>query len=430
MNTRTISVSALARIEGEAGLRLRVRNDAVTGVELRVFEPPRFFEAFLRGRRFDEVPDIVARICGICPIAHQVTAILALERACGVEVDPAIARLRRLIYLGEWIESHALHIYLLHAPDFLGTQDAIQLAATHLPVVERALRLKKTGNEIMRVIGGREIHPINLKVGGFYRLPTRTDLAHLSEELKWAREAAIETVRFAASLPTMDFELDYNCVSIREHDKYPLVDGRVISTSGLDIGPSEYEEHFEEEHVAHSNALQSTTKSALPYMVGPIARFNLNADRLLPAAQAAASEVGLTAPCRNPFTSIVVRSVELVHACEEALQMVDAYEKPAAPSVPVTPRAGRAGAWTEAPRGLLYHRYSIDARGLVLDAKIVPPSAQNQRVMERDLGRFAAAHLDLPEDQLTLRCEQAIRNYDPCISCATHFLKLAVVREP
>jgi coenzyme F420-reducing hydrogenase alpha subunit len=430
MKTRTISVSALARIEGEAGLRLRVRNDTVTGVELNVFEPPRFFEAFLRGRRFDEVPDIVARICGICPIAHQLTAILALERACGVEVDPAITKLRRLIYLGEWIESHALHIYLLHAPDFLGTQDAIQLAATHGPVVERALRLKKIGNEIMRVIGGREIHPINLKVGGFYRLPTRNDLVHLGDDLKWAKEAAVETVRFAASLPTLDFELDYNSVSIRERDNYPLVDGRVISTNGLDIGPSEYEDHFEEEHVAHSNALHSTNGAPLPYMVGPMARFNLNADRLLPAARAAATEVGLTAPCRNPFKSIIVRSVELVHACEEALQLVESYEKPGTPSAAVAPRAGRAGAWTEAPRGLLFHRYSLDARGLVLDAKIVPPSAQNQKVMERDLGRFASAHLHLPEDQLTLRCEQAIRNYDPCISCATHFLKLEVVREP
>ena len=429
MKTKTITVSPLARIEGEAGLRLRLRNDTVTGVELNVFEPPRFFEAFLRGRRFDEVPDIVARICGICPIAHQLTAIHALERACGVQVDAAVAALRRLIYLGEWIESHALHIYLLHAPDFLGTQDAIQLAATHAPVVERALRLKKIGNEIMRIVGGREIHPINLKVGGFYRLPARGEVSHLAADLRWAKDAAVETVRFAASLPVPDFELDFNCVSLREPDRYPLLDGRVISTGGLDIQPSEYEEHFEEEHVERSNALHSSSSSQLPYIVGPLARFNLNADRLRPAARAAAAEAGLQPPCRNPFRSIVVRSVELVNACEEALALVEAYDKPGAPSVSVTPRAGRAGAWSEAPRGLLYHRYSIDSRGLVLDAKIVPPSAQNQRVMERDLGRFAAGHLHLPEPELTLRCEQAIRNYDPCISCATHFLTLTITQD-
>ncbi len=430
MKTRTISVSPLARIEGEAGLRLRVRNGTVTGAQLNVFEPPRFFEAFLRGRRFDEVPDIVARICGICPVAHQLTAIHALERACGVQVEPAAVALRRLIYLGEWIESHALHIYLLHAPDFLGVQDAIQLAGTHAAVVERALRLKKTGNAIMRVIGGREIHPINLKVGGFYRLPSPGEVTQLSAELRWALEAAIDTVRFAAALPVPDFELDYNCVSLREPEAYPLMDGRLVSTGGLDIGPSEYEDHFAEEHVEHSNALQSVSTSHLPYIVGPLARFNLNADRLSPAARAAAAEAGLQAPCRNPFRSIVVRAVELVGACEEALGLVEGYARPSVPSVAVTPRAGRAGAWTEAPRGLLYHRYSIDSRGLVLDAKIVPPSAQNQRVMERDLARFAAGHLDLPEDQLTWQCEQAIRNYDPCISCATHFIRLEVVREP
>lgn len=430
MKTRTITVSPLARIEGEAGLRLRVRNDEVTGVELRVFEPPRFFEGFLRGRRFDEIPDIVARICGICPIAHQLTAIHALERACAVQVDPSVVALRRLIYLGEWIESHALHIYLLHAPDFLAVQDAIQLAATNRPVVERALRLKKIGNEIMRIVGGREIHPINLKVGGFYRMPARGEISQLAADLRWAMDAAVETVRFAAALPFPAFELEYDCVSLREPGTYPLMDGRVVSTGGLDIAPSEYEQHFEEEHVERSNALHSSTASRVPYIVGPLARFNLNADRLSPSARAAAAEVGLRPPCRNPFRSIVVRSVELVHACEEALALVEGYDKPAAPAVAVPPRAGRAAAWTEAPRGLLFHRYSIDSRGIVLDAKIVPPSAQNQRVMERDVGRFASAHLDLPEDQLTWRCEQAIRNYDPCISCATHFLKLEVQREP
>jgi coenzyme F420-reducing hydrogenase alpha subunit len=217
---------------------------------------------------------------------------------------------------------------------------------------------------------------------------------------------------------------------LREPDRYPVMDGRAISTSGLDIGPSEYEGHFEEEHVEHSNALHSTRASTLPYIVGPIARFNLNADRLSPAAATAAADAGLTAPCRNPFRSIVVRSVELVQACDEAIALAEAYDKPSAPSVAVPPRAARASAWTEAPRGLLYHRYSIDDRGMVLDAKIVPPSAQNQRVMERDLAAFAGAHLDLPEDQLTWQCEQAIRNYDPCISCATHFLKLEVCREP
>jgi sulfhydrogenase subunit alpha len=427
MRTRTITVAALARIEGEAGLKVRVRDGRVVSTELRVFEPPRFFEAFLRGRRFDEVPDIVARICGICPVAHQLTAIHALERGAGAQVDPAIRALRRLIYLGEWIESHALHVYLLHAPDFLGAQDAISLATAHADVVDRALRLKKIGNDIMTVVGGREIHPINLKVGGFYRLPDRAALAALAEPLRWARGAAVDTVRWTSTLPYPAFEQEYDFVSLREPDGYPLLDGRVVSSTGLDIAVTEYEERFEEEHAEHSNALHSV-RQRLPYLVGPLARLALNADRLSPAVRALAEEVGLPMVCRNPFRSIVVRSLELVQACEDALALVDAYAPPAAASVPVAPRAVRCAAWSEAPRGMLYHRYTVDSRGLILDAKIVPPSAQNQRMMERDLSNFAAANLALPDDQLTWQCEQAIRNYDPCISCATHFLRLDVER--
>ncbi len=427
MKARTVTVPVLARIEGEAGLRVRIAGGKVTDAELRVFEPPRFFEAFLRGRRFDETPDIVARICGICPVAHQLTAILALERACGVQVDPGIRQLRRLIYLGEWIESHALHIYLLHAPDFVNAPDAIAIAGSHRELVERALRLKQIGNEIVTVVGGREIHPINLKVGGFYRLPDLTRVSALAEPLRWAVDAALDTVRWTSTLPFPDFEQQYELVSLRHHDEYPLMEGRIISNAGLDIQTSEYEEKFEEEHVKHSNALRSARQHQ-PYMVGPIARLALNFDRLSSRARAAAEEAGLPAGCTNPFRSIIVRAVELLQACEDALALLSQYEPPHTASIAVAPRAARAGAVSEAPRGLLYHRYTLDSRGLLLDAKIVPPTAQNQKMMERDLANFVALHQELPDDQLTWRCEQAMRNYDPCISCATHFLRLQVQR--
>ncbi len=427
MKTRTVTVPALARIEGEAGLKVRIADGKVASAELRVFEPPRFFEAFLRGRRFDEAPDIVARICGICPVAHQLTAIQALERACGVQVDPGVRQLRRLIYLGEWIESHALHIYLLHAPDFLNVPDAIALAGSHAELVDRALRLKKIGNDIMTVVGGREIHPINLKTGGFYRLPDVAKLSALAEPLRWAVDAALETVRWTGTLPFPAFEQEYELVSLRPPDGYPLMEGKVVSNAGLDIQVSEYEETFEEEHAAHSNALRSARQHR-PYMVGPIARLALNFDRLSARTREAAEQAGLPDGCRNPFRSIIVRSVELLQACEDALDVLAAYEPPRAASVTVAPRAARAGAWTEAPRGLLYHRYTMDSRGLLLDAKIVPPTAQNQKMMERDLANFVALHQDLPDDELTWQCEQAMRNYDPCISCATHFLRLQVER--
>jgi sulfhydrogenase subunit alpha len=277
------------------------------------------------------------------------------------------------------------------------------------------------------VVGGREIHPINLKVGGFYRLPDARALAALADPLRWAREAALETVRFTAALPCPSFDQAYEFVSLREPEGYPLIDGQVVSSAGLDIAVTEYEERFEEEHAEHSNALQSS-RHRQPYMVGPLARFALNADRLSPAARQAAAEARLAGPCHNPFRSIVVRSVELVQACDDALALVEGYVPPAGASVPVSPRAARSAAWSEAPRGLLYHRYTIDSRGLVLDAKIVPPTAQNQKMMERDLANFVTAHLALPDDQLTWQCEQALRNYDPCISCATHFLRLDVTR--
>ena len=428
MKTRTIQVSYLARVEGEGGLYVKVRDDRVVDVKLKIFEPPRFFEAFLRGRNFAEVPDITARICGICPIAYQMSAVHAIENAFGIRVNGQLRALRRLMYCGEWIESHTLHVYLLHAPDFLGYQDAIAMAKDHASIVQRGLQLKKVGNELVTLLGGREIHPINVRVGGFYRVPSRQELEGLAERLKRARDAALETVRWASTLPFPDFEQDYLFVALRHPHEYPLNEGRIVSNRGLDIGVGEYEDNFLEEHVEHSNALHSVLKHQGPYFVGPMARYNLNFDQLSPVAQAAARDVGLTAVCRNPFQSIIIRSIEILYACDEALRIIAQYEPPerAAIPTPVKPAAGCA--CTEAPRGILYHRYRISDRGAVLDAKIVPPTSQNQRVIEQDLSQFVSRFLTLPEPELEWRCEQAVRNYDPCISCATHFLKLQLDR--
>jgi coenzyme F420-reducing hydrogenase alpha subunit len=427
--SKTIQVDYLARVEGEGGLHVKITGGAVSDVKLRIFEPPRFFEALLRGRAYSEAPDITARICGICPVAYQMSSVHAMEDAFGVRVEGQLRALRRLLYCGEWIESHVLHIYMLHAPDFLGYQDAIQLAKDYPEVVRLGLALKKAGNDLMSVIGGREVHPINVHVGGFYRVPTRQELADITERLRWARDAALETVRLVATFPFPRFEQDYEFVALQHPDEYPLNEGRIVSNKGLDIAVREYEDHFAEEHVAHSNALQSALKARGAYLAGPLARYNLNFDRLSPLAQEAAREAGLGRVCRNPFQSIIVRAVETVYACDEALRILDAYERPATPAVPVTPRAGIGYGCTEAPRGLLYHRYEIDERGLIVNAKIVPPTSQNQKMIELDLARFVREHMDLDPEELCWRCEQAVRNYDPCISCATHFLKLTVERD-
>ncbi len=428
MRAKTIKVGALARVEGEGALYVRTKGGAVSEVRLDIDEPPRFFEALLRGRAYHEAPDITARICGICPVAYQMSAAHAMEHAFGVAVDGPLRALRRLLYCGEWIESHALHVYMLHAPDFLGYADAIAMARDHPQIVQRGLQLKKVGNEIMRQIGGREIHPVNVRVGGFYRAPDKRELAPLAERMKWAREAALETVRWAAAFDFPDFERDYEFVALRHPAEYPFNEGRLVSNRGLDIAVSEYEEHFVEEHVPHSNALHARRKDGGAYLVGPLARYSLNFDKLSPLAQEAAKAAGLGAVCRNPFQSIVVRGVETLYACDEALRLIEQYEPPARAAVAVEPRAGTGYGCTEAPRGILYHRYRLDAEGTILDAKIVPPTSQNQKTIEDDVRQFVGRHLDLPGEQLTWQCEQAIRNYDPCISCATHFLKLEVER--
>ncbi len=427
--SKTIKVDYLARVEGEGALTVKIKGDTVADVKLKIFEPPRFFEAFLRGRNFSEAPDITARICGICPIAYQMSSCYAMEDAAGIRVGGPLRALRRLIYCGEWIESHALHVYLLHAPDFLGYESAIHMAKDHPDLVQKALRLKKIGNAIVTLIGGREIHPINVRVGGFYRVPTKQELRSLSEDLKWARDFSAETVRWTAKLPFPDFEQDYEFVALRHPDEYPFNEGRLVSNKGLDIASREYDDHFVEEHVAHSNALHSVLKARGNYFVGPLARYSLNFDKLTSLAQKAAREAGLGPVCRNPFKGIIVRSVEILYACEEALRIIGDYEMPEKPYVEVQPRAAIGYGCTEAPRGILYHRYRLDDKGVILDAKIVPPTAQNQKTIERDLWEFVPKHLDLPSEKLQWQCEQAIRNYDPCISCATHFLKLQIERD-
>jgi sulfhydrogenase subunit alpha len=409
---RTIKTDYLPRVEGEGAMTVRLQDGSVLEVELRIFEPP----------------DITARICGICPVAYQTSAVNALESLCGVEVPEPIRLLRRLLYCGEWMESHALHVYMLHAPDFLGYDGAVELARDAPEAVERGLALKRTGNEVMALVGGREIHPINVRVGGFYRAPTRRELRSLVEPLERAREAALETVRWTGDFDFPERAVECELVALSHPEDYAIERGRIRSDAGLDISASEYDEHFEEEHVERSNALHSRLRERGTYLCGPLARFALNHERLSPLALEAAREAGLEAPCRDAFRSIVVRSVELVYACDEALRLIDAYEEPDAPFLAAEPVAGTGYGVSEAPRGLLYHRYRIDADGSILDAKIVPPTSQNQRAIEDDLRAVVGRYAHLDDDELRALCEQAIRNYDPCISCATHFLTLEVER--
>ncbi len=426
--SKTIAVDYLARVEGEGAMYLKIEDDEVTDLQFSIFEPPRFFEAFMRGRRLTEAPDITARICGICPVAYQMSAVHAMEDALSVTVGPQLRDMRRLLYCGEWIESHALHVFLLHAPDYLGYESAIHMAADHRDIVTRGLRLKKIGNDIVTVLGGREIHPINVKVGGFYRAPTKGELQALVPDLEWGLETAMDTARWAASLEYPEFDRPYEFVSTSHPSEYPMLGERIVSEGGIDIGVAEWNDVFEERHVEHSNALHAVIKERGAYHVGPMARYTLNFEKLPDELQKLGMETGLAGGCRNPFQSIVVRAIEIAYAYWLALGLIGTYDRPAAASVELPAVAGIGHGVSEAPRGLLYHRYEVDAAGLIVDAQIVPPTAQNQLSIERDLWAYVPGRTHLPDEDLQWQLEQTIRAYDPCISCATHFLDLTIER--
>jgi len=426
---RTLAATGIARVEGEGGLHIRVRGDQVDEVRLDIYEPPRFFEAFLRGRSYREPPDITSRICGICPVAYQTSAFLAIEAACGVAVDGPIADLRRLLYCGEWIASHALHIYMLHAPDFLGYAGAVELARDHRDLVERGLALRRAGNAIMETVGGRAVHPVNAQVGGFYSVPERRDLRALAEQLRAAMDDALATVQWVAAFDFPELAVGHEMLALRQPGRYPIEGGTVATSGGREFPAAEFEQHILEEQVPHSTALHARLAGHDgTYLTGPLARYSLNSGALPPLAAAAAAAAGLGPTCRNPFRSIVVRAVEVVCAVEEAIRIIADYQPPAAASVAVAPRAAIGHGVSEAPRGVLYQRYELDAEGTILSARIVPPTSQNQAAIEHDLRHYVQARLELDDEQLTRACERAIRSYDPCISCATHFLTLSMDR--
>ena len=423
-----IQVPLLTRVEGEGALDLTIRNGEIDNLQLRIYEPPRLFEKFLEGRAFHEVPDMVARICGICPVAYQMSAVQALEQVFGIDPGAHIRAWRRLFYCGEWIQSHSLHIHLLAAPDFLGFDSVTAMAQQYPDEVRRGLRLQALGNDIIRLLGARSVHPVGACVGGFHRLPDGTQSAALRDELRAAREDALALLHWTAGLPLPDDGQDFCCVALRHPHEYPMNHGRLVSSDGLDIAIEDYRQHFSEFQVPWSTALHAGLHGE-PYLVGPLARINLNLDRLPAAVQEALDATGIRFPSRNMFHSIVARAAEILFAVDEAIRILSSPPASEPAAVPVSPCAGTGFGCTEAPRGILWHRYAVDDGGHVLHADIVPPTSQNQARIEQDLrNSLQAFGLHQDEQALRLHAETVIRNYDPCISCATHFLQLHVDR--
>ena len=423
-----INVPVLARVEGEGALEISARNGKIEILKLRIFEPPRMFEKFLENRSYTEVLDIVARICGICPVAYQMTATQALEGIFNAAPTPWILSMRRVLYCGEWIQSHALHIHMLAAPDFLGCTSIIELAKKYPAEVRRGLKIQEAGNAIMRLLGGRSVHPVGVKIGGFWKAPDIEEVTELREYLQGCLSDAHDLVVWAASLPLPEDEQEFTSVALHHHSEYAIAEGRIISSAGLDIGIDEYQQHFIEHQVPHSTALHASLNGK-PYLVGPLARLNLNQDQLPQSVRDLIGKTGISFPSKNMFHSIIARAIEILYALEESVSILTEYEIPDSPSVEVKPVAGTGYGCTEAPRGILWHRYDVDDGGLIQKANIIPPTSQNQARIEEDLrASLESFGLEKDDDSIRLHGETVIRNYDPCISCATHFLDIKIKR--
>lgn len=427
--TIKINVPVLARVEGEGALELSIENKQITNLKLRIFEPPRYFEKFLEGRYYYDVPDTVARICGICPVAYQMSATHAIESIFNITTTPWIRSMRRVFYCGEWIQSHSLHIHLLAAPDFLGFNSVIDMSAKYGDEVRRGLKLQALGNDLIKLFGARSVHPVGVKIGGFHKAPNQKSVDALLERLSEAKQDAIDLIRWLDELELPDDEQDFVSVALHHDDEYPINEGRLISDDGLNIAISEFENHFKEEHVDHSTALYCLL-NAKPYLVGPLARINLNSNQLPDEVKTLMQGLRSQFPSKNMFHSIIARAIEILFAIIEAEKNLLAYEITDHASITFEPKAGTGYGCTEAPRGFLWHRFGMDKQGRVKKSIIVPPTSQNQSRIEQDLeNSLISFGLDKSKDAIQLHAEKVIRNYDPCISCATHFLDLKLIRD-
>ncbi len=427
-DTIKINVPVLARVEGEGALDLTIENKQITELKLRIYEPPRYFEKFLEGRNYYDVLDTVARICGICPVAYQMSATHAIESVFGIKITPWIRAMRRLFYCGEWLQSHSLHVHLLAAPDFLGFNSVIEMSSRYGDEVRRGLKLQALGNDMVALLGARSVHPVGAKIGGFSQAPSQKKVTALLQRVTAAKLDAVELIQWLDTLDLPADQQDFISVALHHDNEYPFNEGRLISDHGLDIDIAEFQQHFKEFHAEHSTALHCLLNGK-PYLVGPLARVNLNRDQLPDEIKQLMT--GLTAqfPSNNMFHSIIARAIEIYYVIIEAERLLTDYTNPDQASVDFKPKAGTGYGCTEAPRGILWHRYDMDEHGCVTKSIIVPPTSQNQPRIEQDLkDSLINFGLEHPKDQLQLHAEKVIRNYDPCISCATHFLDLTLIR--
>jgi len=420
MEEKIINVNYLARVEGRGALNIRFTKDGkVEDLQFRINESPRFFESFLIGRKYNEVMELVSRICGICPVAHQITALRAIENALGIEPSQQTRDLRKLLAISAHIQSNVLSMYFLSLPDLMGYESIIAMTKDHLEIVKRGLKLKKLGNDITDLIGGRAVHPVTAVVNGFTDIPSKNKMEIIRKRLVDAKQDAFKTVDLFSNLKIPDFSRKCEHVAISNPKYYAINEGRLISTQGLDVDEMNYRDVIFEKQKLYSTALHSYIKNRDSFMVGPLPRINLNLKQMSDDARDAAGKCGVKFPNYNPFVSHLARAMELIHDIDESIEIIDRLPLKDERSN-LTCKSGFGAAITEAPRGSLYHSYNLDNNGVVKKADIVPPTAHNAYNIEKDMNEFVQTIIHEPIEDITLKCEMLIRAYDPCISCSAH----------
>ncbi len=425
-----INVHYITRVEGHGNILLNASDGKIEDLKWEVIEAPRFFEAMLRGRPFNDVPIIASRICGICSIAHTLASIKAVEAAFGVSPTEQTLILRKLLHNAEYLESHVLHTLFLAAPDYLGVPSVFPLIETHKEVVVMALRLKKLAYNLAEILAGRKTHPLGAVVGGFSMVPDLAELKAIKKRLEAARDDFATIVKLFQTLKVPDFTRETEYIGLRDPRDYALYNGDIASSDGGTLPVSSYLEVTNEFCVPWSTA-KYTRHQRESYMVGALARFNLNSKQLLPQARKAASDLGLRAPNFNPYMITVAQVVEAIHVLEDSIHIIEQLAahgiKEEFPLVRV--KAGRGVGAVEAPRGLLIHDYTFDDKGVLTKANCIIPTNQNHNNIQKDLEKMVPGILKMPEEDIKLRLEMLVRSYDPCISCSTHALKVAFKKD-
>ena len=417
IHKKKIEIDYLARVEGEASIEVQI--DQGPAIKLKIFEPPRFFEGFLVGRKYDEVGDIVSRICGICPVSHMTTAIQAVENAMQIRVSRQTKVLRKIMCISQIVSSHLIHLYMLAMPDYFGYPGIVEMQTKFDKQIMRLMRMKEVMNELTALIGGRALHPVTHLPGGFTAIPSNEAFSCILKNLQRIRPLAKEVVKDVSRFKVPDFHSNSEYVALAAENEYALNEGRIISTKGLDIALQDYLEIFRESEVSYAFSKKSTIANRSSFMVGALARLNNKFDKLHNRTKALAKEISFQVPNDNPFHNMLAQSLEVVDGIEQCMQLIKSNTF-GDEDIDIRIKPGEGGSITEAPRGLLFHWYKINKKGVVEQANLVTPTSHNFQNIEKDLKKLVAENKNRKRDQIRLLCEQLVRAYDPCFSCSVH----------